>query len=286
MADAAEICELVLRVALSLFGLVGLWFFAMGTGIAPMSAKHAIVLKVVNDNHKVVMMILGPIFIFGAVGMWGTEFSEDIGATLVPIAHLGLISPPIGAVYCHKKTGEPLAPPIVVTAMCLAHLVLWLTINEDAVAVTVAVLVVVAVEASVAAVVVLLSKSETTTEVQEHSPDESTSEQARVDVGGEQVDQHPGRTYNIDRFKFCFVVRWSGVARRRSTQNVFCSGLHCCCHRRHRKNRQMGAEGSAAARFQRNSRAGSVARKAAPHLGADVQEQRRKKLHRREGRSG
>ena len=103
------------------------------------------------------------------------------------IAHLGLISPPIGAVYCHKKTGEPLAPPVVVVAVCLAHLVLWLTINEDAVLVTVAVLVMVAMEASVAVVAVLLSNSETTTEVQVHSLDEGTSEQARVDVGGEQV---------------------------------------------------------------------------------------------------
>jgi len=162
MVDGAlEICELVLRVLLSIFGLVGLFIFAMGIGIAPLQDGLVVTLKVVHENAQTVMNIIGPMIFLGAVGLWTMEMSEDIGAVLVPIAHLLLIAPPCGAVYCHKKTGETMIPPAAVSAVGVIHLCLWLVINDSdkvAVAMAIAVLVIWVVEVVVVGVAVLLAE--------------------------------------------------------------------------------------------------------------------------------
>ena len=162
MADGAlETCELVLRAALSIFGLVGLFIFAMGIGIAPLQSGLVATLKVVHENTQTVMLFLGPMIFLGAVGLWTMEMSEDIGAVLVPIAHLLLIAPPCGAVYCHKKTGETMIPPAAVSAVGVIHLCLWLVINDSdkvAVAMAIAVLVIWVVEVVVVGVAVLLAE--------------------------------------------------------------------------------------------------------------------------------
>jgi len=161
MVDGAlEICELVLRVLLSIFGLVGLFIFAMGIGIAPLQNGLVVTLKVVHENTQRVMIVIGPMIFLGAVGLWTMEMSEDIGAVLVPIGHLGLFVPPCGAVYLHKKTGETMAPPALVSTLTAIHLILWLVRydgDEVAVAMAIAVLVVWVVETVVIGVAVLLA---------------------------------------------------------------------------------------------------------------------------------
>ena len=164
MVDGAlEICELVLRVLLSIFGLVGLFIFMMGVGIFPQMQGLVNTLIVIPcyKNTQVIMLVLGPTIFLGGVGLWTMEMSEDIGAVLVPIAHLLLIAPPCGAVYCHKKTGETMIPPAAVSAVGVIHLCLWLVINDSdkvAVAMAIAVLVIWVVEVVVVGVAVLLAE--------------------------------------------------------------------------------------------------------------------------------
>ena len=97
---ALEICELVLRCVLSIFGLVGLFIFMMGVGIFPQMQGLVNTLIVIPcyKNTQVIMLVLGPTIFLGGVGLWTMEMSEDIGAVLVPISHLMLSVPPCGAV--------------------------------------------------------------------------------------------------------------------------------------------------------------------------------------------
>jgi len=164
-----EMDALVLRCVLSIFGLVGLLICTMGVGIlhvgnfpAMQGLINTLIVIPCYKNTQVIMLVIGPMIALGAVGLWTKDMSEDIGwQVLVPIGHLLLSGIPCGAVYLHKKTGETMLPPALVSALGVIHLCLWLKINdgdEVAVVMAVAVLAVLAVWAVVIFVAVLLAK--------------------------------------------------------------------------------------------------------------------------------
>merc|ERR1711865_728633 len=133
-----EMDALVLRCVLSIFGLVGLLICTMGVGIlhvgnfpAMQGLINTLIVIPCYKNTQVIMLVIGPMIALGAVGLWTKDMSEDIGwQVLVPIGHLLLSGIPCGAVYLHKKTGETMLPPALVSALGVIHLCLWLKIND------------------------------------------------------------------------------------------------------------------------------------------------------------